>query len=194
MQETFVHGTLLSSTNEDGTGWQRFLMDLIKITHSIRFSLFSHAWFSFGLLGWLTRTVCNPPVDGHHPSFRFGTMACLSGYFVSQSAFGASEHLPLQQGSTIRKLFPSLIYFSTASWSRISVHLKQTSCIFRLLVYGTGSICLRSVSYRRIFDLWWWFANNVFGGRSRSDPQMKIICSFTQLIQNHIFRIVSGNK
>ena len=50
MQETFVHGTLLSSTNEDGTGWQRFLMDLIK---TIRFSLSSHAWFSFGLLGWL---------------------------------------------------------------------------------------------------------------------------------------------
>ena len=73
------------------------------------------------------------------PAFRFGTMACLSGYFVSQSAFGASEHLPLQQGSTIRKLFPSLIYFSTASWSRISAHLKQTSCIFRLLVYGTGT-------------------------------------------------------
>ena len=112
MQETYVDGTLLSSTNEDGTGWQRFLIDLIKITHSIRFSLSSHAWFSFGLLGWLVeRFAILQPLRAIErglnvltlmditPAFRFGTMACLSGCFVSQSAFGASEHLPLQHDS-----------------------------------------------------------------------------------------------
>ena len=70
------------------------------------------------------------------PAFRFGTMACLSGYFVSQPAFGASEHLPLQQGSTIRKLFPSLIYFSTPC--RESRHTYVSSDF-----WCTGSICLR---------------------------------------------------